>query len=226
MKQLWLKYAAKIDAMSPRERMLVFFAGLLVTVAILFFAAIDPAQRRHKALLAQMETQKAEIAALQKDGSADKEAHPDAQNRARAEALRQQIGALDERLKALHQDLVPAGRVNALLQEILARDARLTLVSLRTLAAEPLVGGPEKPAAAGATAPGRREVSQGHVYKHGVEITLQGSYAHLHDYLMRLEQAPWRMFWWRARLNADEQARLTLTVTVYTLSLDKAWLQV
>jgi MSHA biogenesis protein MshJ len=48
----------------------------------------------------------------------------------------------------------------------------------------------------------------------------------LHNYLQRLEQSPWRMFWWRGRLAADDDARLVMTVTIYTLSLDRAWLQV
>jgi len=41
----------------------------------------------------------------------------------------------------------------------------------------------------------------------------------------RLEKLPWRMFWSRATLAAAEYPRVTLKVTIYTLSLDKAWLQ-
>src|SRR5581483_278972 len=113
---------------------------------------------------------------------------PDAANRARMEALKAQIRSADEALQALQRDLVPADRMNALLQEMLARDTRLTLLSLRTLAAEPLVQAeqprkdgkaPDAPAAAPANA---------HVYKHGVEIVVQGTYTSLHDYLARLER--------------------------------------
>ena len=178
-----------------------------------------------------MERERTEIATLEKQlRGGPKQADPDAASRARAEALRQEVGALDETLKALQRELVPAERVNTLLQEMLARDTRLTLVSLRTLPAEPVAGRDAKPpasaSAAAAPAQPKRELAQSLVYKHGVEITIQGSYANLHDYLMRLERSPWRMYWWRAHLTADEQARLTLVVTVYTLSLDKAWLQV
>ena len=62
------------------------------------------------------------------------------------------------------------------------------------------------------------------MFKHGIQVTVQGSYADLHDYLSRLEKINWRMFWARASLNTDDYPRLALTVTVYTLSLDKAWL--
>lgn len=227
MKGLWAKYAARIEALSTRERVIVFAAGLLIAVAIVYFAAIDPAQRRSRALLAQMERERTEIATLESQlRSGPKHADPDADSRGRAEALRREVGALDSTLQALQRELVPAERVNTLLQEMLASDTRLTLVSLRTLPAAPLAGGDAKSPAGPNAAAAAAEPGPSLVYKHGVEITVQGSYVNLHDYLMRLERSPWRMYWWRAHLTADEQAQLTLKVTVYTLSLDKAWLQV
>ena len=226
MKALWAAYTAKIAALSPRERAIVFAAGLLCALAVVYFAAIDPVQRRQNALLATMERERTEIAALESQlRGRPKAVDPDADSRARAEALTREVGVLDETLKALQRELVPAERVNTLLQEMLARDTRLTLVSLRTLPAEPLAGGDAK-SAARTPAPPKAESGPSLLYKHGVEITIQGSYASLHDYLVRLERSPWRMYWWRAHLNADEQARLTLKITIYTLSLDKAWLQV
>lgn len=233
MKQLWVKYAARIDALSLRERVMVFAAVLAVCVSIVFAIAIDPPQRRQQLLLVQMEQQTAQIAALEarrnvrESGSMD----PDAANRARGAALQRQIDELDEILKSMHRELVAAERMAPLLREMLASDSGLQLVALRTLPVEALSTRAQKPAAtSGAAAvparPAKPAISGTHVFKHGVEITLQGSYANLHDYLARLEQTPWRMFWWRGRLVADEQARLTLTITIYTLSLDKAWLQV
>lgn len=233
MKQLWLKYAAKIDALSVRERALGFAAAVVLCVYVVFALAIEPVQRSQRARLAQIEQQKAQIAALEarrhapEAGSID----PDAANRARGAALQRQIDELDETLKTMHRDLVAAERMTPLLREMLAGESGLQLVALRTLPAEALVKHATRPAAtsgdASATAQrAKPAVTEANVFKHGVEITLQGSYANLHDYLARLEQAPWRMFWWRSRLVADEQARLTMTITIYTLSLDKAWLQV
>jgi MSHA biogenesis protein MshJ len=219
----WGKLAAKVDAMTLRERVLVGVAATAATFVIVFFLTVDPAQRRMRSLTTQMQSQKEELAQIEKAGPVTG-ADPDAANRARVETLRSQIRAADAALQELQRELVPAGNVNALLQEMLARDSDLALVSLKTLAVEPLVqsakprdGKAAEPPRAGENAP---------VYKHGVEITVQGTYSGLHDYLARLERLPSRMYWWRARLNADDDAKLTLSVTVYTLSLDRAWLQV
>ena len=119
--------------------------------------------------------------------------------------------------------------MNALLQDMLARNPRLQLVGLSTLPATPLVEkrAPAEKINATASAPKSQDklvAATSNVFKHGVQITLQGSYADLHDYLAALEKLPWRMLWSRASLSADDYPRLTLTVTIYTLSLDKAWL--
>jgi MSHA biogenesis protein MshJ len=224
MKALWAKYVARIERFSTRERLLVMAAAVLAAIAIVYVAAVDPAQRRQRALIAQITSQKEEIAALDK-GAPAPTVDPDAANRARMDALKQQLRTADEALATMQRELVPADRMNAVLQEMLARDSQLTLVSLRTLPAEPLVPTPPD-AAKGGDPPKAAAQEKAHVYKHGVEITIQGNYTSLHDYLARLERAPWRMYWWRARLNADDDARLTLGVTVYTLSLDRAWLKV
>jgi MSHA biogenesis protein MshJ len=62
------------------------------------------------------------------------------------------------------------------------------------------------------------------VFQHSFEITLQGSYIELHDYLTQLEKMPWQMFWGRISVSTEQYPRLRATLTVQTLSLNKAWL--
>ena len=231
MKQLWLKYAAKIDALALRERLIVFVALVAVVVYGMFALSVDLSQWHQKNLRAQIAKQRSEIAELQSRTEAlqRKQVDPDAANRTRVDDLSRQVSEIENTLKDLQKNLVPAQRMNALLQEMLMADARPHLLSLRSLPVALLLVRPGNPAAAGAAAPEqapRPDTGEANVYKHGVEMTLRGSYADLHDYLARLEQSPWRMFWWRARLSAEAHPRLTLTVTIYTLSLDKGWLEV
>jgi len=64
-----------------------------------------------------------------------------------------------------------------------------------------------------------------HVYKHGVEIVVQGSYLDLLAYVSRLERQPWQMYWGRTVVSA-EYPKVMVALTLYTLSLDKSWLVV
>jgi MSHA biogenesis protein MshJ len=236
MKSEWQKYAAKIDAMSLRERIILFGGLLLVIVYIAFMVFIDPAQQRKKVVSAELEKQRAEMQVLQIQIAdlAAKRGDPDAANLARRNGLGEQIAGIEVSLKDMNQTLVPAQNMKALLQEMLTHQPRLQLVALKTLPVTPLVEKKEKAektektdAANGAVpAPVNTPLVESNVFKHGVEITLQGSYADLYEYLTRVEKLQWRMFWSRASLNAEDSPRLKLTVTIYTLSLDKAWLVV
>ena len=62
------------------------------------------------------------------------------------------------------------------------------------------------------------------IYQHSVEITLQGSYPDLLEYLAQLEKLSWQMFWGRISVDTEQYPRLRVTLTVQTLSLNKAWL--
>jgi len=81
-------------------------------------------------------------------------------------------------------------------------------------------------AAEGTDGAGKRPRSEGNIFKHGVEITLRGGYLDMLDYLAQLERYPLRMYWGRMKLDACQAAGCTMVLTVYTLSLDKAWLRI
>lgn len=233
MKEQWRKFAARIDALSLRERVMVFVSAVAVAVFMMNALFIDSLTTRNKALSARMAQQQAELHALQGRTKAlmQKRADPNAANLARRDGIMRQIAAIDATLRDMQHSLIPAQNMKAVMQEVLARNPRLQLIALRTLPATPLVEVQDKAgktdAAASALRPqDKTAAGASSVFKHGVRITLQGSYTDLHDYLARLEKLPWRMFWSRASLNADGYPHLMLTVTIYTLSLDKAWLEV
>jgi len=59
-----------------------------------------------------------------------------------------------------------------------------------------------------------------------VELTLRGSYFDMLDYLAQIEALPWQMYLGKLKLDARDYKRPVLTLTLYTLSLDKAWLTI
>jgi len=46
------------------------------------------------------------------------------------------------------------------------------------------------------------------------------------EYQARLEKLPWRMFFARTNVNSVDYPRVLMTITLYTLSLEEAWLVV
>jgi MSHA biogenesis protein MshJ len=226
MNEIWRKAVARFDALKPRERAMVFAAGAVVIGWLVFTMAIDSELARYKRLnadlarqqttLAQLQTQSAE---LMRSAAQD----PDAAGRARITALKAQLAQFDAELRGVQQGLVPPTRMTRVLEDVLTRNNRVHLVKLKTVPVTALVDREAKGEPARAATQGGADRL---VYKHGIELTLEGGYLDLLDYLTRLEKLPWQMFWARTGIDALKYPRVQMTVTLYTLSLDEAWLVV
>jgi MSHA biogenesis protein MshJ len=107
------------------------------------------------------------------------------------------------------------------LQGLLGEFPGLRLRNLATLPAEPL-GLPD----AGATGASATQPAQAALYRHGVRLTLVGGYAALTRYMEKLERLPVGFYWARAELDAGAHPEISLTLTLYTLSLEPTWLTV
>ena len=233
MKKYWQRFAAKIDARNQRERALIFVMALVVVASLLNALLIDPLLASKKRLTqeaAQQQTQlqelRGQIQTIMSSGRSD----PDAPTRARLAALEQKRAQAAATLQGVQQSLVAPDRMARLLEDVLSQNRNLKLVALKTLPASGVLDAPESKQAAGQPAATKPEDQskpvQPSIYKHGVEITVAGSYADLTQYLDALEKLPWQMYWAKAEMRVEEYPRVTLTITLYTLSMEKTWLSV
>jgi MSHA biogenesis protein MshJ len=223
MKQAWEKLARRFDALQPRERLMIFAAGVVIIAGLGFVLAIDGALAKHKILAANAEKHRSDIAQLQKQNeelSRLLKQDPDAEGRKHIADLQRQLGGYDTELRGVQQGLVPPNRMVKVLEDMLNRDSHVRLVKLHTLPVAALVE-PAGGAAAKSPAP-----SKNLVYKHGIELTVEGNYLDLLEYQARLEKLPWRMFFARTSVNSVDYPKVLMTITLYTLSLEEAWLVV
>ena len=225
MKEQWRRLAARFDALQVRERILVL-AGVVVCTWLLYDTLVlQPLEARKKRMERQIAESRHNIKLAEVILSAQEPiVDADAVKRAYREALRKQLAEIDQGMQGVQRGLVPPERMGKLLEEMLARGRGLQLVTLRTLPVRRLDAPLEvAPAGKPAAKPGARETERT-VFQHGFEITMQGSYEEVHAYLSQLEKLPWRMFWGRITVSAEQHPRLRVTLTVLTLSLNKAWL--
>lgn len=230
LKQRWQNLSERVDAMSLRERALIFLAAVLVLITLVNSLLIDPLLTRQRELsrqIVQTQTQTKALQAQIQVLATAKNADPDAALRARLQQMQQDLASADNALLDFQSGLVSPQQMPSMLEDILLRNRALSLVSLKTLPTQNLAAAVEQAVAAdGQAGPAQPAAPQAGVFRHGVEITVQGSYADLLRYLAAMESSPYRMFWGKAALKADSYPKATLTLTLYTLSLDKAWLTI
>lgn len=245
MKRLWQQYLQTVNGKTLRERVLIFAAAASLLIAALNFALLEPELVKQRRLSREIAQRQIEIKGMQEQihkVALTRQADPDRESRARSESLGRQIAEIEARLAAEQRKFAPPAQVGALLEEMLSRNRRLMLVDMRTLpvatlgaeageaarpadAAKPAEGAkpaPQKPPAAKPAAPGTR----GQIFRHGVEITLSGTYLDLLAYLKDLEKQPSQIYWGTLDLSVTAHPQVTLKLSVHTLSVDLAWLVV
>lgn len=228
LSKTWEKWAARYDGMQRRERIMVLGAVLVCLAVIVNALLIDPLTARKKMLRGQIAGDTTQIQELQRqvrilvqNGQID----PDAVNKAKMIAAQSRLLAVDASLDTLRQGFVTPEKMPQLLESLLKKNGQLKLVSLKTLPVSDLLASTNGSApSGGASKPAPSVANDLPVFRHGVELTVEGRYLDLLDYLVALEQLPWNMLWSKVALAAGGSGTSSLTLTVYTLSLDKAWL--
>lgn len=219
MKQQWETISAKVAAMSQRERAMILAAILAVVWVVFDTLLLAPSLQKQKLYKLEISAKQEEVAQLQAQQAAIMQVgkvDPDAGNKARLAALQQKVAQMDAELRAAQNELVSPSRMPRVLESVMQKDPQIKLVALSTLPVSGLMdgvaGGKEKNAPAFG------------IYKHGFEVTLEGNYLDLMRYVAALEASPWRMLWGDISLQAGVYPRSSLKLTLYTLSLDQAWL--
>ena len=211
------RYADRLDAMSLRERVLIFLAAAVVIVAIADSALFDPISRRQKVNSQRIHQQEDEIHTMQGQVQAYAQARTgdDANaKRQRLEKRKLELAALDRELASRRSELVPPERMAKMLYEIVKRNPDIELVSLRSLPSTGLAQSLTAILGSGGLA----------LYRHGIEITVSGSYLKMLAYVGQLERFPAKIMWGNMDLQAAAYPAVTLKITLYTLSPEKTWL--
>ena len=202
MKRYWSALAARIDDMSLRQRAMLFATVSLLLIALAHAAFIEPVLVKQKRLIdrvnldqSQLNAVRAQIESLLKEQESGRK---DPEQAALAE-LEARLAAAEKALAERKQGFVAPTRLPALLRSLLGPGQEVRIESLRVV-------------------PGTQADAPDGFYRHGVELTLRGSYFDLVQYLSLLEKLPARLIWGRTELQVDKYPEVRLTVQLRTLS--------
>jgi len=204
----WTPQAARIDAVSLRERILIFVAVLACLGALVNWAWLTPAQEAHAQLLRQLDQQATDLHKARTDLAAvGRPAATDETVRSELADVRRQLVTVRQTLAELTSSSVKQTTpLTQLLVQLLHRHDGLTLLRTATMSASAL--SPASASGASATA-----LPDGLV-RQGVELTVTGPYAELTRYVQTLEQAMpqvrWGTMWLRSEKRSPE-----LTLQLY-----------
>lgn len=232
----------RFDERTPRERLMLIAAGLAAALALgdaLWItpglAALQAARQRASSAQAGRQGAMADLQRLQTVANAQSQ-----QLQSELKTWRQKVREGDAALRQ-HQDTLvgPEGMVQ-LLDHVLARHGSLRVRALRSLGRTDLLAAATSAtgstsaqlaaAAASAAQPLAGDGATGNappsLYRHGVEITLEGGFGELLSYLRTLESMPQHVLWGGLQLKTTQHPSTVMTLRLYTLSRDRNWMEI
>ncbi|MBC3807573.1 hypothetical protein H8K52_09485 [Undibacterium seohonense] len=236
MKKQFHSLLQKIDALSERERGILFVLCSIGVLLLGFTFWLEPQMKLRNNLLTQHQANQTQITLLQEEmqqRSAVLNRDPDIELRAKIEEAKVRLLAMDQDLLSLQKNLVPAEKIDLLLAGILKRNKSLQLISLKSLPVVNLVATTNVKDTATTQAEAPLSTMSGNavsiqneqsIFKHEVELTLEGNYLDMLAYMQELEALPERVYWSRSSLQVLEYPKASLRLNLFTLSLEKKWL--
>lgn len=237
----WLKALKdRFHALQIRERLLLIIALGAAVWGVPQPFYFDPVAKEQKQLQADISQLKQDISALEA-----RKIVLDAEIRQGSlEVLRAQMDELKRRRDGLDQALLSQGiklldpeRMREVLHDVL-KGSRLKLHALRRLPVEVAYTTetvkPQTEQTQGAVDKGEHKKTKPSpsaaqpltLYRHSLQIELDGTYADMLDYLDRLEQSGWQFMWHALDIETLDYPVARLRLTVSTLSLRKEWIGV
>ena len=220
----WRAAAQRLDAVwnaLPRRQQLMVLAAIVVLgIGITDLAVLSPTDRQQSDLRQQLAGLQQQAARLQAAA-----AKVDQEQR----ALRDEEAELRGRLERADQAIAGAAAAiadpAAMRQRIrdLSQDASVRLLSLATLPAEPV-----QPGVAGGSADAARVPPAGAselpvLYRIPIQVTVEGPYAALREYLQRLETSEAGLRWQSVSLDNRDWPAVRLEIRLFVLGDRPVW---
>jgi len=226
VKQLWQRYAGAFDALSLRERAMIFAAAAVVLITLAYVGMLEGEEGRHKRLSSGLAQKQAEMKALEDQvvkliGARGED--PDREAKKRLAEVRAELAQIEAGIGAEERKFTAPAQMRSVIEGLLGRNRAVALQSLRTL---PVTSIAESRAATGEAKPPPAAAADRLIFRHGVELTVSGSYLDLLGYVRDLERLPTQLYWGALEIDAAAYPKVLMKLTVYTLSLDRAWLNV
>jgi len=210
------KWILLIDQFSVRERILI----LLTSLAIIYFSwrslVFDHLVNSKQQVASTALRLKRQIFNLQgqiTEVSSSLNLDPIIRLEEKIEDIQKQNDALQNKLSKMTEGLISPKEMTELLKNILDKHKSLNIINVENIKATPIFGLDDDKKVI-------KDAKIFQVYKHGIELTVSGTFFQLRDFLEEAEKLPWKMLWEELEYTVNKYPIATIKIVIKTLSLD------
>lgn len=211
---------AQVDALSLRERALLLAGTFMILFLLWDWLLMSDLARQSATVnteIRQIQDRMNQLSSTLTTAAQTRGSDPNATLQDELGRLRTDIETLDVTLGQRHGSIIPPQQMAQVLESVLAKHGKLKLIGVRSLDRRTLFE--DSMAAAEASLPGS-------VFRHGMELEVEGRYLDVLAYLQELENLPAHFFWDRIVLDSRTYPANRVRILVYSLNLEEGWLGV
>ncbi len=201
----------KVDALSPRERIIIAVTVVAVIFGVYNQFVLDPFLKHRKELQQQlsaigpeMEVMQQSIESLIKRQAND----PNVSLRKSIERKSQKVSELEEIIKSETKRLIDPQKMPKILGYLLSRQSALKINSVKSASGEPIYFDAERKKPSG-------------LFKHDLTMSLEGTYYQVQSYLKNIEEMAEQVYWDDMTFESKKYPIGVLVLNVHTLSTSK-----
>ncbi len=217
---------AKLNAMTPRERVIATGVLLVVSYALADYTLLAPFQTTLTTQNGQLAQLRQEVQTLEGavvDIMRRHQTDPDAVIKSTLAAQKSQLTTLDQQLVELQQAIVgviPPDQMAQFLEQLLRQNHPVEILAATNLPPIPVT------LTLPAVVTGQPDQVVPLLYRHAIQIRFQGEYRNIVTYLKAVEALPWRVVWQSIQLDTSAYPQVKVDLIIETLSLKQGFADV
>lgn len=201
----------KIDALSPRERVIIAVTVIAIILGIYNLFVLDPflkhreeLQQQLAAIGPEMDVMQKSIESIIKRQSND----PNVSLRSAIEKKNKKVKELETVIKNETKRLIDPQKMPEILGYLLSRQSALKISSVKSASGEPIYFDAERKKPSG-------------LFKHDLTMSLEGTYYQVQSYLKNIEEMAEQVYWDDMTFTSKKYPIGALELNVHTLSTSK-----
>lgn len=214
MNKLIREYADRFNAISTRERLLILVTVLIVLTFLWWHFFAEPVKSRTISLQQRNEVLSSELLALKTSIDSIQKRIKEGvhkQEQQRLQILSGELQQVNDLLKQKTLELIEPEEMFELMQTLIFAESNLKLTSLKRKLVKPAFTGEKV------------EEGQPEIYRHVMQVSFEGGYEDVLNYIARLEKIEWKLIWDKITLTTGEYPAIKVTIEISTLSDDQHW---
>lgn len=214
MNKLIMQYAERFNGISTRERFLIMMTVLIAISFVWWYWFAGPLKSKTSALQQRNQGLSSELLVLQTSINGIQQRIKEGVHKREQQRLKVLDGELkrvNDLLKQKTLELIEPEEMFELMQTLVFAESNLKLTSLKRKLVKP------------AFTSDQLQADQPEIYRHVMEVSFEGGYEDVLNYITGLEKIEWKLIWDKITLSSGEYPVIKVAIEISTLSDSQHW---